>query len=824
MNPLIMAMSTNQTSSILSESVAESKILVQDNNECSLADDEDEEPSQNVKRYSKLDDFFFIKKLVMEYADNGDLYEKILELQRKELMFTEDQIWKLFIQIVNGLKSLHDLKIMHRDLKSANLFLNKDYTIKLGDMNVSKVANQKGLNYTQTGTPYYASPEVWRDESYDIKSDIWSLGCVLYEMITLQPPFKAENMDDLFKLVMRGNIKPIPKQYSNDLQQLVKLLLSLDQRKRPTCEQIMNSSAFRRKHQQFQLQQQAGGHRFEAFNLDINNTLLKTINFPKDLLNVTSNFPQPNYNIFKSKKAQAISKTPIDQENGILGSARKSEQYDQIQFPQAKNKNSYLPKITLDKSKSRKLINQSLQNPLKQQFANNYGSLSSQKSNNKLTQKSSILLQNPQKILKSKKSNENNNFHLLRLDYGNKLVEQQSLSPTRIRYEARETHEQPNFNKNLSAFKNTEKIGGIKRMKTEETDGENDSLNQLENLTSQKDISFDESPRQNENYYSKKSIKAINEQSLPQIIQSLNQKSLRNLNEMDNIMSIRHLKQYAQIVSMSHDQQALQKNIAKQIKNLNQGNMLRNHFINLNKIPEHNFVVKNSNSNPSEQNQQEILQSNLNQNELSDFSPSGSPSRIRDLIKLNSIQKFKMNNHHLLNKERRLKQQVQSVSNIQSKRNSLSPSNRLKQAHQNSNELLDVSGIQIQSSINQINDDDEPTLPIMLNNDSSKDLNTHLNVNINERLLQLTNRGNKKELIQLSQLNSMKRNLKNIQNSSQNDLSKSEKKQLILPQLDRSILNRNDLPMSLQNEVYKKRNISMKKQQAISSRKLETID
>ena len=74
------------------------------------------------------------------------------------------------------------------------MFLYKDWTAKLGDMNVSKIANYKGLNYTQTGTPYYASPEVWRDEPYDSKSDIWSLGCVLYEMITLKPPFRADDM------------------------------------------------------------------------------------------------------------------------------------------------------------------------------------------------------------------------------------------------------------------------------------------------------------------------------------------------------------------------------------------------------------------------------------------------------------------------------------------------------------------------------------------------------------------------------------------------------------------------------------------------------
>lgn len=100
-----------------------------------------------------------------------------------------------------GLKALHDMKILHRDMKvtklyiinysilqSANLFLYKDMKAKLGDLNVSKVA-KKGLSYTQTGTPYYASPEVWKDMPYDSKSDIWSLGCVCYEMCALQPPF-----------------------------------------------------------------------------------------------------------------------------------------------------------------------------------------------------------------------------------------------------------------------------------------------------------------------------------------------------------------------------------------------------------------------------------------------------------------------------------------------------------------------------------------------------------------------------------------------------------------------------------------------------------
>ena len=97
------------------------------------------------------------------------------------------------------------------------MFLCKDLTAKIGDMNVSKIARRDGLNYTQTGTPYYASPEVWRDEPYDFKSDIWSLGCVLYEMAALKPPFTAPDMSTLYKKVIKGIYPRIPGVYSTEL-------------------------------------------------------------------------------------------------------------------------------------------------------------------------------------------------------------------------------------------------------------------------------------------------------------------------------------------------------------------------------------------------------------------------------------------------------------------------------------------------------------------------------------------------------------------------------------------------------------------------------
>ena len=138
--------------------------------------------------------------LVMDYADDEDLYQKILQKQKNRTWFDEGIVWRVFLQMIRALDVLHSRKILHRDLKSANVFLSKQSHAKLGDLNVSKVAKQ-GLLHTQTGTPYYASPEVWRDQPYDSKSDVWSLGCVLYEMCTLKPPFRAQSMNGLYKAV-----------------------------------------------------------------------------------------------------------------------------------------------------------------------------------------------------------------------------------------------------------------------------------------------------------------------------------------------------------------------------------------------------------------------------------------------------------------------------------------------------------------------------------------------------------------------------------------------------------------------------------------------
>lgn len=116
---------------------------------------------------------------------------------------------------------MHDLKICHRDIKCANVFITKEGLVKLGDLNVSKVV-KKGMLHTQTGTPYYASPEVWKDRPYDFRSDIWSLGCVLYEMATLSPPFRAPHMTGLYQKVVKAQYDPLPPSFSKDLSMMIK--------------------------------------------------------------------------------------------------------------------------------------------------------------------------------------------------------------------------------------------------------------------------------------------------------------------------------------------------------------------------------------------------------------------------------------------------------------------------------------------------------------------------------------------------------------------------------------------------------------------------
>lgn len=188
------------------------------------------------------------------------------------------------------MKVLHEKKIFHRDLKSANVFLCKDGLAKIGDMNVSKIA-KRGLLYTQTGTPYYASPEVWNDKPYDSKSDIWSLGCVIYEMASLKPPFRAEDMEGLYKKVTKGVFKKLPSHFSVDLNNFVKLMLRTNPNQRPSAEKLLKLPMITKRLNKMCM--------VEPEELDVN--MLKTIRLPGNLHYLTDRLPKANYDPIRTK-------------------------------------------------------------------------------------------------------------------------------------------------------------------------------------------------------------------------------------------------------------------------------------------------------------------------------------------------------------------------------------------------------------------------------------------------------------------------------------------------------------------------------------------
>ncbi|XP_070613522.1 serine/threonine-protein kinase Nek1 isoform X13 [Erythrolamprus reginae] len=176
--------------------------------------------------------------IVMDYCEGGDLFKKINA--QKGVFFSEDQIMDWFVQICLALKHVHDRKILHRDIKSQNIFLTKDGTIQLGDFGIARVLNSTvELARTCIGTPYYLSPEICENKPYNNKSDMWALGCVLYEMCTLKHAFEAGNMKNLVLKIISGSFPPVSTRYSHELRSLISQLFKRNPRDRPSVNSLL---------------------------------------------------------------------------------------------------------------------------------------------------------------------------------------------------------------------------------------------------------------------------------------------------------------------------------------------------------------------------------------------------------------------------------------------------------------------------------------------------------------------------------------------------------------------------------------------------------
>ncbi|XP_033369365.1 serine/threonine-protein kinase Nek1 isoform X10 [Parus major] len=188
--------------------------------------------------------------IVMDYCEGGDLFKKINA--QKGIPFSEDQILDWFVQICLALKHIHDRKILHRDIKSQNIFLTKDGTIQLGDFGIARVLNSTAeLARTCIGTPYYLSPEICQNKPYNNKSDIWALGCVLYEMCTLKHAFEAGNMKNLVLKIISGPFPPVSMHYSYDLRNLLSQLFKRNPRNRPSVNSILEKNFIAKRVEKF---------------------------------------------------------------------------------------------------------------------------------------------------------------------------------------------------------------------------------------------------------------------------------------------------------------------------------------------------------------------------------------------------------------------------------------------------------------------------------------------------------------------------------------------------------------------------------------------
>ncbi|XP_059212344.1 serine/threonine-protein kinase Nek2 [Centropristis striata] len=186
--------------------------------------------------------------IVMEYCEGGDLSSLITRCIKERRYLEEQFVLRVMAQLTLALKECHRRSdgratVLHRDLKPANIFLDIRQNVKLGDFGLARILNHDtSFAKTFVGTPYYMSPEQINRMSYNEKSDIWSLGCLLYELCALSPPFTAYNQKELAEKIREGKFRRIPYRYSEELNTLLCKMLNLKDYLRPSVESILQSS------------------------------------------------------------------------------------------------------------------------------------------------------------------------------------------------------------------------------------------------------------------------------------------------------------------------------------------------------------------------------------------------------------------------------------------------------------------------------------------------------------------------------------------------------------------------------------------------------
>ena len=263
--------------------------------------------------------------LVLELCENGDLNDKIKDKKQKNEKFSENEILHYFYEILQGLYYLHKNRVIHRDLKTLNIFLTENNHIKIGDFGVSKkLINNNIYAYTFVGTPYYLSPEICLNKPYDEKCDVWSLGVVLYELITLNKPFDSESQMGLFMKILKGKPAPINNTIKHSYSQklinlIIENLLDKDPLTRYSIQQTINSGIFNKFFKEKEIKYKLNLKRKEQKSqINKNNVNKNQKNNDKKTSNIIKGKPNQN----KTVKSNVIVDSKRIRTNPLKGSVK----------------------------------------------------------------------------------------------------------------------------------------------------------------------------------------------------------------------------------------------------------------------------------------------------------------------------------------------------------------------------------------------------------------------------------------------------------------------------------------------------------------------